>query len=314
MLCSPVFIEEVDVVGVKPFDIDFSDALLRDPKEDVDTILRRAAQQITQAKKLYPIVTEIECFSDSEPASPIEPQGPIRILMLHGYTQSGEFFNSKTRKLREGIIAGLKDELALQYTQGVEFLYPDAPHLLLPSDIPGHESVSADTDELHGWFNFNDQPFAGLEQSLSYIIDYMRSVGPIDGVIGFSQGGAMAMMIASLCEGQTNPARLEALAKQPISMTYQPPQGPMKFAISMSGFRGTTDHYSGFYNPIIETPAMCIVAELDTMIGADLTDLLIEHIQDPKVVRHRGGHYVPTDKKSLNSISEFIRERMAEAF
>lgn len=142
----------------------------------------------------------------------------------------------------------------------------------------------------------------------------MRSVGHIDGVIGFSQGGAMAMMIASLCEGQTNPKRLEALANQPVSMTFEPPQGPMKFAVSMSGFRGRTDRYDGFYNPIITTPAMCVIADLDTMIDEEISIRLVGSIAGPEVIRHSGGHYVPTDKKSINKVSGFIRDRVVDSF
>lgn len=256
---------------------------------------------------------ESSCFTVGR-HDPEITRGMLVLISILGYTQSGEFFSSKTRKLREGILASLEAEVASQYPEGVEFLYPNAPHLLLTSDIPGHVGQSDEAIELRGWFNINDQPFHGLEKSLSHIIDFMRSVGPVDGVIGFSQGGAMAMMIASLCEGQTNPARLEALAKQPISMTYEPPQGPLKFAVSMSGFRGTTDHYSGFYNPIITTPAMCVIANMDTMIGEDLSSLLVKSCEDPEIIRHRGGHFVPTDKKSLDAVARFVRERIEEAF
>ena len=182
------------------------------------------------------------------------------------------------------------------------------------SEVPGHISRSdSRDDELHGWFNINDQPFQGLEESIASVLDYMRRVGPVDGVIGFSQGGALAMMIASLCEGQTNPARLEAIAKQPISMTFEPPQGPMKFAVSMSGFRGDMNHYEGFYNPIIATPSMCIVADLDIMVETLHSDLLINSCHEAKVVHHRGGHYVPTDSKCLDAAAAFIRERMSES-
>ena len=296
----------------KPLYSDFTDTT--DKQLDVSTLLRRASRQFSLREKLYPISTELECFSESEPASPASaaPAGPIRILMLHGYTQSGHFFNTKTRKLRERIMDNLREELCLEESDEIEFLYPDAPHVLHASEVPGHYSAAGGESDLHGWFNINDQPFQGLEASIAWIIQYMRLVGPVDGVIGFSQGGAMAMMIASLCEGQTNPARLEALANQPISMHFEPPQGPMKFAISVSGFRGTTDHYRGFYNPIITTPSMCIVADLDIMIEADVSALLVESCHEPKVVRHRGGHYVPTDNKSLDAAAKCVGGRMAE--
>lgn len=317
MIYEPLIVNEVDVSSTfpdKPFHFDFEKAFLEDQKADVVSILRRASEQTDLAKKLYPIVTEVECLSDSESDSPVT-RTPIRILMLHGYTHSGDFFSAKTRKLRERITANLRDELALSDDEEIEFLYPDAPNVLRASEIPGSEVASEDdNEELRGWFDINSQPFLGTEQAVGWIVDYMRRVGPIDGIVGFSQGGALAMMIASLCEGQTNPARLEALANQPISMNFEPPQGPVKFAVSLSGFRGTTNHHEGFYNPMITTPALCIVGDLDIMVERELSDGLIEACRDVKVVHHRGGHYVPTDNKSVDAAASFIRDRMVESF
>ncbi|KAL1306161.1 hypothetical protein AAFC00_004268 [Neodothiora populina] len=279
------------------------------------TPLRRASvlvaeqQHLVQEKRLHPLITEVDYFSESEPESPESPAGPVKILMLHGYTQSGDFFSAKTRRIREGIKQTIESDLREQYPEGVEFFYPDAP-LLNASGIPGYEGVGEKNEDLRGWFDINDMSFRGLEESLRWVMEYMRGIGPIHGIVGFSQGAALAVMIASLLEARQNPARLSSISSQQVAMDLQPPQGPLKFVVSMSGFRGTSDHYLGFYNPIIATPGMCIIAELDTMISEDISLMLVGSMFAPEVIRHKGGHYVPTDKKTIAAIIDFIRERL----
>lgn len=193
----------------------------------------------------------------------------------------------------------------------MEFLYPDAP-ILDASDIPGYEGSGVVNDDLRGWFDINDMSFRGLKESVGWLVEYMRSVGHIEGIIGFSQGAALATMLASLCEGDLNPARLDSLASQPVPMHFEPPQGQLKFVVALSGFRGTENHYDGFYNPIITTPAMCVIGDLDIMVSEDLTTMLIGSCFSPEVIHHKGGHYVPTDPKTVEAVIRFVAERMSK--
>ena len=88
MLYEPLIVNETDVSLIfsekQPY-FDFEDSLLQGSKTDVVTILRQASEQISLARKLYPIITTTECLSDSEPVSPVS-RAPVRILMLHGTT------------------------------------------------------------------------------------------------------------------------------------------------------------------------------------------------------------------------------------
>lgn len=230
-------------------------------------------------------------------------------ILSPGYTQSGEFFYTKSRKIREGIISSIEAELSDQYPQGVEFFYPDAP-ILDASDRPGYEGRGDLNEDLRGWFDINDMEFRGLEEAVVWLAGYMREIGPIDGIIGFSQGAALASMLSSLCEGDYNKGRLEALAKQPVPIHVQPPQGHLKFFVALSGFRSTIDNHVGFYNPIITTPAMCVIGDLDIMVSEDLTTMLVGSCFAPEVIHHKGGHYVPTDKKTIDEVVRFVTQRM----
>ncbi|PGH15267.1 hypothetical protein AJ80_05620 [Polytolypa hystricis UAMH7299] len=142
------------------------------------------------------------------------PRTPLKILMLHGYTQSGSLFRAKTRALEKHIQKFLP-------LHALELVYPDGPIALDPADIPGYRpsSTAATTEggpegtnnnnnntrtECFGWWrrsNTADPPeYIGMDQGFSTIAQALNEQGPFDGVIGFSQGAAFAAMLASLLE------------------------------------------------------------------------------------------------------------------
>lgn len=82
------------VTEVEGLSNDFTTAF--NEKGDVQAAIRRASVQV--ARKLSVYVTEFETLSEeSEPASPVEAKGPLRVLMLHGKPDICLFTN------REGI-------------------------------------------------------------------------------------------------------------------------------------------------------------------------------------------------------------------
>ncbi|KAK3044132.1 hypothetical protein LTS18_002093, partial [Coniosporium uncinatum] len=142
---------------------------------------------------------------------------PLKILMLHGYTQSGPLFRAKTRALEKHLLKSFP---------GIHLTYPTAPLHLSRSDIPNfdtsvetnasfsNDSLRADADDdkpdAWGWWRRkgSSEPYTyeGMEIGFSKIAQVLKSEGPFDGVIGFSQGAAAAGMLASLLE----PGRREA--------------------------------------------------------------------------------------------------------
>jgi hypothetical protein len=94
-------------------------------------------------------------------------------------------------------------------------------------------------------------------------------------VIGFSQGGAAAGMVAALLEEGRREAFEASQSKGgirfPDSFTRdsgyieEGVQGPLKFAVSYSGFAASTNPlYQAFYEPRISTPMMHFLGSLDT--------------------------------------------------
>ncbi len=85
----------------------------------------------------------------------------------------------------------------------VEFVYVNAPRPasgLIPQDVvsvfegPYYEYWNANKDA-HGVWHYD-----GLRETIMFFDDYLRMHGPFDGVMGFSQGGAMASLLIALQE------------------------------------------------------------------------------------------------------------------
>ncbi|KAF2738448.1 FSH1-domain-containing protein [Polyplosphaeria fusca] len=260
-------------------------------------------------------------------ASQAPPQRPIKVLMLHGFTQSGPFFQAKTGALRK--------TLQKAFPAGISLVYPTAPIRLSPADINfAHNASVTDAGSVNGeeqpdawgwWRRKGDKEpytYEGIEQGLGLVAKLLREEGPFDGVIGFSQGGAIAGMVASLLE----PGRREAFEKlySVGGMRYpesfeadtgyieEPVHPPLKFAVSYSGFaaRGL-NLYKGFYEPKITTPMLHFLGTMDAVVE-EARSLALANACDNsegRVVYHPGGHFLPsTQKACVNALIGFIKE------
>lgn len=265
------------------------------------------------------------------------PSRPIKILMLHGYTQSGPLFQAKTGALRK--------TLQKAFPHGCELVYPTAPIRLTPADesfLAGngtgrdaageHEAEGgADHQEIDAWAWWrrkgDGEPYTyeGIDVGLGAIAQVLKHQGPFDGVVGFSQGGACAAMLASLLEpgrrtafeakqkdgGMQYPESFEEKTGSPEEITMIHP--PLKFAVSYSGFaaRGKNP-YHAFYEPKIKTPVLHFLGTQDVVVEEARSLALVEaceHNDDKYVVYHPGGHFLPsTQKASVNALIGFIKE------
>lgn len=266
------------------------------------------------------------------------PNRPIKVLMLHGYTQSGPLFQAKTGALRK--------TLQKAFPSGIELVYPTAPIRLTPADESflagstgkdgGDSNASREEDgdqaiDAWAWWRRKGtgEPYTyeGIEQGLAHIASVLKDQGPFDGVIGFSQGGAAAAMLASLLE----PNRRAAFEAQYPAGGMRYPESfeaetgyvegaihpPLKFAVSYSGFaaRGKNP-YHAFYEPKIKTPVLHFLGSQDVVVEEARSLALVEACErsdDRFVVYHPGGHFLPsTQKASVNALIGFIKEVLWE--
>jgi hypothetical protein len=278
----------------------------------------------------------------SNMSSTTDPSRKLRILMLHGYTQSGPLFHAKTKALEKSLAKAFPPAPApghlATHPGGISLHYPTAPIKLETHDIPGFDgaNVQQEGSEAYGWWRRKGdaEPFTyeGIERGLATVAETISSEGPFDGVIGFSQGGAAAGMVAALLEEGRREAFEASQSKGgirfPDSFTRdsgyieEGVQGPLKFAVSYSGFAASTNPlYQAFYEPQISTPMMHFLGSLDTVVSEERSLRLVEACKDGKgkdggvqrVVYHPGGHFLPSSQKQyVAALVAFIREVMSE--
>ncbi|KAF2220246.1 serine hydrolase FSH, partial [Elsinoe ampelina] len=294
----------------------------------------------------------------------------LRLLALHGYTQSGPLFRSKTRALEKNLQKAFppapRQGHLPAYPGGVEFVYPTAPVRLRGADVPTFDSVTSTSLELGrggagdgkdgkgdaawGWWvkrtesdpearpRVREMPgekvvYAGLEESLALWGRILREEGPFDGVLGFSQGGAAAVMLASLLEGGRKGVleRLEGRGgmRFPESLLGEDGgmvNGPLKVVVVYSGFRAPEGSgYDAFYEGGLSTPSLHFIGSVDTVVeesrclalldacrygnGTESKQGKKEAEDRHRLVYHPGGHFVPSSQKpSVNAVVQFIRD------
>lgn len=253
-------------------------------------------------------------------SAPASTPAPLKVLLLHGYTQSGPLFSAKSRALHKALQKAFSP-------RPVHFSYPTGPLRLQASDVFG-SSPSDENDEedieAYGWWRRKDTNegvvvYGGIEQGIATIAECINQEGPFEGVIGFSQGAAAAAMVASLLEGQSRIEGFEKAEREggiPYPASFKSDRGflqePLKFAIVYSGFCAPAQMYKGFYEPKIRTPMLHFLGQMDTVVEEERSRKLVEACEDGEknVVVHPGGHFLPSQRPWLDACITFIKGRL----
>ncbi|KAI0458191.1 serine hydrolase FSH [Xylaria acuta] len=277
-------------------------------------------------------VAAASATQEKKPGSNI-PKGKkeLKILMLHGYTQSGPLFSAKTKALNKLLIKTLSPApLNLHPT----LIFPTAPHRLRPSDIPGYvppEDPSlqdGDEDDLDNWtWVRKDEAsglYRGIEDGMRRIASTIRDAGGVDGVIGFSQGGCMAALVAAALEhphhapSSSTPSPSSSSSSTPdwswlSELRTANADQPLKFCVVYSGFHAPPQGLQWLYEPAITTPTLHFLGGLDTVVEEKRSQALVERCRDPMVLTHPGGHYVPVARDWVMPLAGWLRQRCVEA-
>jgi predicted esterase len=111
-----------------------------------------------------------------------DPGKRIRYLCLHGYRTSGEILRMQTAAFRA-------------YTQ-LDCVFVDAPFKARGPPDAAITTFYPDTPYFE-WYNKADLDVS-LDESLAYLVRFIQEHGPFDGLLGFSQGAAMATQLLDL--------------------------------------------------------------------------------------------------------------------
>jgi fermentation-respiration switch protein FrsA (DUF1100 family) len=179
-----------------------------------------------------------------------------RILCLHGYHGSAAILRRQIAPVAAGLPAD------------VELVFVDAPSL-----------ASGD----FGWWH---DGFRGWERTRDWVSDLMRAE-QFDGVFGFSQGAALAGLLAALRD------------TEPASFAFV-------FAIMVGGFTSSAPQHAPLFRSKVRVPSVHVMGRVDGIVPMRDSLLLAERFVDPVVIEHGGGHVIPDDPAITARIAEFV--------
>ena len=202
---------------------------------------------------------------------------PLRILCLHGYRQTSVTFREKTGSFRKAL------------KKKAEFEYITAP-LVVPLNEGESESGCS------WWFTREEDSFSsrdksaitkGYDDSLAVIAKAVEENGPFDGLMGFSQGGAMAGLLCGMMQ--------QNLVKYPF-----------KFAILISAFKSLADPHQKYYAEKIAIPTLHVFGKTDQVIPKEMSEEFLQYFNSPTTYIHAGGHFVPATGEAKRAYIDFL--------
>uniref|UniRef100_A0A8D2DU85 Esterase OVCA2 n=1 Tax=Sciurus vulgaris TaxID=55149 RepID=A0A8D2DU85_SCIVU len=217
---------------------------------------------------------------------------PLRVLCLAGFRQSERGFREKTGALRKALRGR------------AELVCLSGPHPV--AEVAGPEGVEPDSgpcppeEQPRGWwfseeeadvFSALEEPTVcrGLEEALETVAQALNKLGPFDGLLGFSQGAALAAFVCAL--GQTGDLRF------PLP----------RFIILVSGFcpRGL-----GLKEPILHStlslPSLHVFGDTDRVIPSQESIQLASQFPGAITLTHSGGHFIPAAACQRQAYLKFL--------
>ncbi|CAN0918553.1 Rhodanese-like domain-containing protein 6 [Linum grandiflorum] len=243
------------------------------------------------------------CYAD------IGPSRKLKILCLHGFRQNASGFRGRTASL------------ARKLKRIAELVFVDAPHELpyVYCPVPGQEHTELqqipppdNCRRKFAWFTGSDinqisetdwktadapfdplqyqQQTQGFDVSVEHLRDVFTREGPFDGILGFSQGAAMAALICSL----------EPKLRKGMKF---------RFAVFCSGF--AVDLGKKIERGSIKCPSLHVYGstvgkdrQIDNVASRDLASLFESGCS--VVIEHDWGHIIPTRHPYIDDLKTFL--------
>ncbi|KAL1862970.1 hypothetical protein VTK73DRAFT_6567 [Phialemonium thermophilum] len=143
----------------------------------------------------------------------------VKILMLHGYTQSGPLFRAKTRALEKALQKGLAP---LNFVP--KLIYPTGPNRLSARDVPGYAPDEDGNDrsdaEIDSWAWFRKDEATGsyrlLGEGMKRIAETIREEVSSTPSLAAESSNSSSLLPSSPL---SNPSLLSASSPQPLFTT-----------------------------------------------------------------------------------------------
>ncbi|XP_054857682.1 esterase OVCA2 [Eublepharis macularius] len=209
----------------------------------------------------------------------------LRLLCLHGYRQDATSFRARSGALRKALRGR------------AELLTVDAPHVVAARAVEASLLEPTEGNGRSWWFSSpQERTFSaleeassckGLEESLKAVAEAFAEYGPIDGLLGFSQGAALTAIVCAL--------------KQRGDPRFQ-----FDFAILFAGFKSQALDHQIYYQEPIQVPSLHVLGETDRVISAEMSQELSSKFTEPLFLTHPGGHFIPASAAQKKTYLEFL--------
>jgi len=199
----------------------------------------------------------------------------LRILCLHGFRGSGAALRAQLQPL------------SAYWGPRVELVYVDAPPLA--EGGPGWwNAVPIEGGEPHA------KHYRGWAATRDWLVSWFEQSGPIDGVLGFSQGAALTGLLVGM-RSAGEPATLE----RPLSFG---------FALLVSGFMSNDPVHAALYQAprSFALPSLHLIGRSDRIVPREASLALAARFENPQVVEHDGGHVIASSAEVRATVSEFL--------
>ncbi|CAO2644187.1 Esterase OVCA2 [Lemmus lemmus] len=216
---------------------------------------------------------------------------PLRVLCLAGFRQSERGFREKTGALRKALRGR------------AELVCLSGPHPVPEAAAPGGAGLlrkcsATYRSPQHSWwfseqeadvFSALEEPAAcrGLEAALETVAKALDSLGPFDGLLGFSQGAALAAFVCAL--GQAGDPRF------PLP----------RFIILVSGFCPRGLEESILQSPL-SLPSLHVFGDTDRVIPSQESMQLASRFLGAVTLTHSGGHFIPAAASQRQAYLKFL--------
>lgn len=129
----------------------------------------------------------------------------------------------------------------------------------------------------------------GLEEALGTVAQALNKLGPFDGLLGFSQGAALAALVCALSQAGDR--------RFPLP----------RFIILISGFcpRGLGLQESILQGPL-SLPSLHVFGDTDRVIPSEESVQLASRFTGAITLTHSGGHFIPAAAPQRQAYLKFL--------
>jgi predicted esterase len=188
----------------------------------------------------------------------------LNVVCFHGFNQNPTILKEKLEKLTRSI-------------KNVNWYYPEGG-VGLPDNRYAYWIYNKDDPLTVDWNDLysKEKVVYGIEDSLENLKDLEKTIGRIDGLVGFSQGGCM---VDYLCSNKV----------------LEP-----KFAIFISAF--------SYANNVNNIPSLHFYGINDTVISPKRSALLADYYPNHLKYIHDKTHIIPSNSEAKKILREFMAQ------